>query len=83
MNVGYDLEVAKRLAAEGIAVRAGIHCAQPILARLGLQSTVRPSFAFYSTRDEVGAGADAAQRGVISCTKYEPWSELTRFNCKK
>ena len=48
-----DMGVAKRLDAEGIAVRAGTHCAQPILARFGLQSTVRPSFAFYNTRDEV------------------------------
>lgn len=48
-----DLEVAKLLDAQGIAVRAGTHCAQPILARFGLQSTVRPSFAFYNTRGEV------------------------------
>ncbi len=47
-----DMEVAKLLDAEGIAVRAGTHCAQPILARFGLQSTLRPSFAFYNTRDE-------------------------------
>ncbi len=47
-----DMEVAKLLDAEGIAVRAGTHCAQPILARFGLQSTLRPSFAFYNTREE-------------------------------
>jgi len=47
-----DMEVARLLDAEGIAVRAGTHCAQPILARFGLQSTLRPSFAFYNTRDE-------------------------------
>ena len=47
-----DLEVAKMLDAEGIAVRAGTHCAQPILARFGLESTVRPSFAFYNTEAE-------------------------------
>lgn len=50
-----DNEVAKALDAEGIAVRAGTHCAQPILARFGLQSTVRPSFAFYNTRAEADA----------------------------
>lgn len=48
-----DLQVAKLLDAQGIAVRAGTHCAQPILARFGLQSTLRPSFAFYNTREEV------------------------------
>jgi cysteine desulfurase / selenocysteine lyase len=47
-----DLEVAKALDAAGIAVRVGHHCAQPILARFGLESTVRPSFAFYNTRAE-------------------------------
>jgi cysteine desulfurase/selenocysteine lyase len=50
-----DLEVAKRLDAEGIAVRVGTHCAQPILRRFELESTVRPSFAFYNTRAEVDA----------------------------
>jgi cysteine desulfurase/selenocysteine lyase len=50
-----DPEVAKLLDAEGIAVRTGHHCAQPILARYGLQSTVRPSFAFYNTRAEADA----------------------------
>ncbi len=50
-----DLEVAKMLDAEGIAVRAGFHCAKPILARFGLESSVRPSFAFYNTQTEVDA----------------------------
>jgi selenocysteine lyase/cysteine desulfurase len=40
---------------EGIAVRAGYHCAQPILRRFGLESTVRPSLALYNTRDECDA----------------------------
>ncbi|HEY0665513.1 MAG TPA: cysteine desulfurase [Gallionella sp.] len=47
-----DPEVAKLLDEAGIAVRTGHHCAQPILRRFGLESTVRPSFAFYNTRDE-------------------------------
>jgi len=47
-----DMEVARMLDAEGIAVRTGHHCAQPILAHFGLESTVRPSFAFYNTRAE-------------------------------
>ncbi|HLY97360.1 MAG TPA: cysteine desulfurase [Sideroxyarcus sp.] len=48
-----DMEVAKRLDAQGIAVRTGHHCAQPILEHFGLESSVRPSFAFYNTRAEV------------------------------
>jgi cysteine desulfurase / selenocysteine lyase len=38
---------------EGIAVRSGHHCAQPILRRFGVEATVRPSFAFYNTCEEI------------------------------
>lgn len=37
----------------GIALRAGHHCAQPALRRLGVEATVRPSFSFYNTTDEI------------------------------
>ncbi len=56
------LEVGKALNAEGIAVRAGHHCAQPILRRLGLEATVRPSFAFYNTFDEIDVFIAAVRR---------------------
>ncbi|EUA18862.1 cysteine desulfurase, SufS family protein [Mycobacterium kansasii 662] len=56
------LEVGKALNAEGIAVRAGHHCAQPILRRYGLEATVRPSFAFYNTFDEVDVFISAVRR---------------------
>jgi len=46
-------EVGKHLASHGIAVRAGHHCAQPILRRFGLESTVRPTIAFYNTAEEI------------------------------
>lgn len=46
-------EVGSALNQEGIAVRSGHHCAQPILRRFGLEATVRPSLAFYNTCDEV------------------------------
>jgi cysteine desulfurase/selenocysteine lyase len=46
-------DIGKAMAAEGIALRAGHHCAQPILRRYGLESTVRPAFAFYNTFEEV------------------------------
>jgi cysteine desulfurase/selenocysteine lyase len=42
-------EVGAALNKEGIAVRSGHHCAQPILRRFGVESTVRPSLAFYNT----------------------------------
>lgn len=51
---GYQTEqVGKALNEEGIAVRSGHHCAQPILRRFGLEATVRPSLAFYNTCEEV------------------------------
>ena len=44
---GYeDEEIGSALNEEGIAVRTGHHCAQPILRRFGLESTIRPSIAF-------------------------------------
>ncbi len=46
-------DIGKYLSEEGIAVRAGHHCAQPILRRFGLESTVRPSLAFYNTCEEI------------------------------
>ncbi len=46
-------EVGKALNEEGIAVRSGHHCAQPILRRFGVEATVRPSLAFYNTCEEI------------------------------
>lgn len=51
---GYTTEeIGNVLKEEGIAVRAGHHCAQPILRRFGLEAAVRPSLAFYNTTDEL------------------------------
>ncbi|PWC40426.1 aminotransferase class V [Azospirillum sp. TSO22-1] len=55
-------EVGKALNREGIAVRSGHHCAQPILRRFGLEATVRPSLAFYNTFEDVDALAAALRR---------------------
>jgi cysteine desulfurase / selenocysteine lyase len=53
---GYRTEdVGAALNRQGIAVRAGHHCAQPILRRFGVESTVRPSLAFYNTCEEIDA----------------------------
>jgi cysteine desulfurase / selenocysteine lyase len=48
-------DVGVALNQEGIAVRSGHHCAQPILRRMGVESTVRPSLAFYNTCGEIDA----------------------------
>lgn len=55
-------EVGRLLDLEGIAVRAGHHCSQPSLRRFGVEATVRPSFAFYNTFDEIDRLADAVKR---------------------
>ncbi|HEY0780989.1 MAG TPA: cysteine desulfurase, partial [Thermoanaerobaculia bacterium] len=46
----------------GIAVRAGHHCAQPLMEHLGLPATTRASFSFYNTADEVEALATGLER---------------------
>ncbi len=51
---GYKTEeVGAALNQEGIAVRSGHHCAQPVLRRFGLEATVRPSLAFYNTCSDI------------------------------
>jgi SufS family cysteine desulfurase len=47
--------IARHLDKHGIAVRAGHHCALPAIRHFGLESSVRPSLAFYNTREEVDA----------------------------
>jgi cysteine desulfurase/selenocysteine lyase len=48
-------DIGSALNEEGIAVRAGHHCAQPILRRFGVETTVRPSFALYNTCADIDA----------------------------
>jgi len=55
-------DVGAALNQEGIAVRSGHHCAQPILRRFGVESTVRPSLAFYNTCEEIDVLVTALQR---------------------
>lgn len=47
---------------EGIAVRAGHHCAQPVMEHFGIPATVRASLAFYNTREEIDALATAVRK---------------------
>ena len=51
----HHLDMGTLLDRLGIAVRTGHHCAEPLMTRLGIQGTVRASFALYNTRDEVDA----------------------------
>jgi cysteine desulfurase/selenocysteine lyase len=60
---GYKTEeVGAALNREGIAVRSGHHCAQPILRRFGVESSVRPSFALYNTCADIDAMITALLR---------------------
>ncbi|MBQ8046914.1 MAG: cysteine desulfurase [Prevotella sp.] len=63
-NVGsvHHLDIGTLLDRLGIAVRTGHHCAQPLMARLGVQGTVRASFAMYNTMDEVDAFVAGVRR---------------------
>src|SRR5436190_3849051 len=54
-------DVGTVLDSEGVAVRAGHHCAQPVMAHFGVPATVRASFAVYNTESEI----DALVRGIV------------------
>ena len=60
MEGAHPHDVGTVLAAEGVAVRAGHHCAQPLMRRFGVPATTRASFAFYNRAEDV----DALLRGV-------------------
>lgn len=62
MDGAHAHDVATLVDRHGVAVRAGHHCAQPLMERLGLTATARASFAFYNTRDEVDVLVDALHR---------------------
>jgi cysteine desulfurase/selenocysteine lyase len=62
MDNAHAHDVATVIDRAGVAVRAGTHCAMPLLQRFGVTSTCRASFALYNTRAEVDALADALAR---------------------
>jgi cysteine desulfurase/selenocysteine lyase len=49
---------------EGVAVRAGHHCAMPVMQRFGVPATTRASFAFYNTREEIDVLVNAIQKAL-------------------
>jgi cysteine desulfurase/selenocysteine lyase len=58
----HHLDIGTLLDRLGIAVRTGHHCAEPLMHRLGIEGTVRASFALYNTREEVDALVAAIDR---------------------
>ena len=59
-------QMGRLLDEEGIAVRAGHHCAQPALRHFGLDATVRPSIGLYNTHDDIDVLAEAVRRAAGS-----------------
>jgi cysteine desulfurase/selenocysteine lyase len=68
MDGAHAHDVATLLDQQGIAVRAGHHCAQPLMERFQLAATARASFAFYNTHEEVDRFMSALEkvRGIFS-----------------
>ena len=62
MDGAHAHDIATVIDRQGVAVRAGHHCAQPLLERLGVTATARASFAFYNTRAEVDVFVDALHK---------------------
>ncbi len=62
MEGAHAHDVATLLDRNGIAVRAGQHCAEPLMRRLGLSSTARASFGIYTTHDEIDFLAETLTR---------------------
>ncbi len=62
MDGAHAHDIATLLDRQGIAVRAGHHCAEPLMQRLGLDSTARASFAIYTTEAEIDALVAALAR---------------------
>lgn len=63
------LDLGTRLDAEGIAVRTGHHCCQPVMDRYGIPATTRASLAMYNTRAEVDAFIEALARIIRSAPR--------------
>jgi cysteine desulfurase/selenocysteine lyase len=62
MRGAHPHDVSTIIDREGIAVRAGTHCAQPLLARYGVTATCRASFALYNTMEEVDRLVEALRK---------------------
>jgi cysteine desulfurase/selenocysteine lyase len=60
----HSLDLGMVLDRQGVAIRTGSHCAQPLLARYGVETTCRASMAMYNTVDEVDALVAAVRKGV-------------------
>ncbi|MEY3000956.1 MAG: hypothetical protein RL648_1170, partial [Verrucomicrobiota bacterium] len=62
MDAAHPHDIASFLDAEGIAIRSGHHCTQPLMQRLGLSGTARASFSLYNTLEDVERLREALMR---------------------
>jgi cysteine desulfurase / selenocysteine lyase len=62
MGSAHPHDIGTILDREGVAIRTGHHCCQPLMHRLGVPATARASLAFYNTRDDVDRLVDALER---------------------
>ncbi len=62
MDCAHPHDIGTILDSDGVAVRTGHHCAQPVMKRLGVPATARASFAFYNTDEDVSALARSIRR---------------------
>jgi cysteine desulfurase/selenocysteine lyase len=60
----HPLDIGILLDAQGIAVRTGHHCTQPIMAHYQIQGTIRASFSFYNTKEEIDVFANAIVKSI-------------------
>lgn len=70
INGVHPHDVASILDSEGVCVRSGNHCAQPLLRYMGLDSTCRASFYFYNTKEDVDRLIKALQKTYEIFSKY-------------
>ncbi len=65
-------DIGRLIDREGVAVRVGHHCTQPLMKRFGVTATVRASLAFYNTREEVDALVAAVRKAIHVMTRTCP-----------
>ena len=70
MNGVHPHDVASILDTEGVCVRSGNHCAQPLMRFLGIDSTCRASFYFYNTKEDVDRLVKALNKAYDMFSKY-------------
>ena len=64
-------DIAELIDQEGVAIRTGHHCTQPLMERLGVTSTARASFAFYNTTEEIDAFVRAVRPAAVAVVETQ------------